>query len=214
MLAEIKRDFRLLKYIPQFKMNIIMSVVVFLMGIPMMILAKEDMVQVGVMYLLLGATLIQSNLYTLLRVSMVSSSHRRRSLDGVAANLILIVGSVLAYVLLSIRMAIGMKISGTDYRPAMIVAIMIMVIEIIYCSIAYKGWLVSSIVFFIVVMWLMMSSPQELIKTLPEVGIGVIIVIGAVVILLANVAACLIRKALYRRAMTFGKNLDMQKRLK
>lgn len=211
MLAEVKRDFRLLKYIPQFKLNIIMCIVVFLIGIPMMLLAKADSMQVSVMYLLLSFTLVQSNLYSLLRVDMVASSDRRRFIDGFVADVIIAVGSAVAYIVISVRMAVGMKLSGTDFRYALVVAILMMVVEIIYCSVAYKGWWLSSIVFFVVVMWLMMSSPEKLVGGLPDVGMGVIIVIGAVTILLANVVSCIIRKMLYRKTMTFGKNINLNK---
>lgn len=213
MLAELKRDLRLLKFIPQFKLNIIMSFVVFLVGIPMVIIACADSTQVGVMYMLLGATLIQSNLYSLLRVDIVAASHRRRYIDGLVADVVVFAGSVVSYVAVAVRMAVGMKISGEDFRYAMVVAILILVVEIIYCGVAYKSWVVSSIAFFAIIMRVFMSTPRELIKNLPDVGIGVIIVVGAVVVLFANVAACVIRKALYRKSMTFGKNFNMQKRV-
>lgn len=211
MLAEIKRDLRLLKYIPQFKLNIIMSAIVFLMGIPMLLIAKVDNMQAGVMYMLLGFTLIQSNLYTLLRVDMVASSDRRRYIDGPVADVVLMVGSAVSYIVIAVRMAVGMKLSGTDFRYAMVVAILIMIVEVLYCGTAYKGWWISSIVFFVVVMWLLMSTPRELVKSLPDIGMGMIIAIGAVVILITNVVACVIRKALYRRPMTFRKNIDINK---
>lgn len=211
MLAEIKRDFRLLKYIPQFKLNIVMCVIIFLMGIPMMLLAKANSMQVSVMYLLLSFTLVQSNLYSLLRVNMVAASDRRRFIDGFVADLIIAVGSAVTYIVVSARMAVGMKLSGIDFRYALVVAILMMVVEIIYCGVAYKGWWISSIVFFVVVMWLMMSSPQELLEGLPDIGMGVLIALGAIVVLLANVASCIIRKVLYRRSMTFGKNINLNK---
>lgn len=211
MLAEIKRDLRLLKYIPQFKLNIIMSAIVFLMGIPMLLIAKVDNMQAGVMYMLLGFTLIQSNLYTLLRVDMVASSDRRRYIDGLVADVVLMVGSAVSYIVIAVRMAVGMKLTGTDFRYAMVVAILIMIVEILYCGTAYKGWWISSIVFFVVVMWLLMSTPRELIKSLPDIGMGMIIVIGGVAVALANVVACVTRKALYRRPMTFGKNMNLNK---
>lgn len=213
MLAEIKRDFRLLKYVPQFKANVIMSIVIFVIGIPMLFLPNTAS-RISVMYLLLGATLLQSNFYTLLRVDMISASHRKKYIDGLIANMILIVGTVIAYTLVSVRMA-TMRVSEADADPrkAMISAILIMVIEIIYCGIAYKCWWLGSGVFFVVTMMLLMTPPQELIGTLPDIGMGAIIAIGAVAVMLANVISCVLRKVLYRRAMTFQKNINTQKKL-
>lgn len=213
MLAEIKRDFRLLKYVPQFKVNVIMSIVIFVIGIPMLFLPNTAS-RISVMYLLLGATLLQSNFYTLLRVDMISASHRKKYIDGFIANMILIVGTVIAYTLVSVRMAtMSVSEADADPRKAMISAILIMVVEIIYCGIAYKCWWLGSGVFFVVTMVLLMTPPQELIGTLPDISMGAIIAIGAVAVILANVISCVLRKVLYRRAMTFQKNINTQKKL-
>ena len=200
MMQDLKTSWKLLKYTYQFKMNIAVAILFMVLGVIWLLNGPRGL-YVAALYVYIGPCMLVQLTYNLLYANMVATSTVKKALDGTFPNVVGLLGSLLGYAFAVVYMIIFSNIYPEDEMSGgnMLVVIgLIMLVTIIYYGVAYKWFVVSTILFGFCLavtlafgMALFIYSGME-ISLLQGTLIGLGIVVGA------NILSVLIRKALYK----------------
>ncbi|MBQ7774779.1 MAG: hypothetical protein IJ379_02570 [Lachnospiraceae bacterium] len=203
MWRDIKKGFRLMKYSYNFKWNIVTALFFVALSLFFMCLDVHSFV-IGGVYFFLGMIMMLQMNYNLLYSQMISASGKKRFMDIHFPNFINNICTVGAYLLVGGLGALFANLrpeDKQDYVEGLITIAILFTVVIIYYSVCYKFFVVSTIIFaisFAVVYVIGYAA----VKWIFWAGLGINIVaaffIGFVVVLIGCLLSNLIRKALYQ----------------
>lgn len=204
MMKEYKRQMKLLKYGFNVKTSIISAALFFVLGIVFIFSSfGENIPLLGYTYIVLGPMMLIQIIYTNLMSGLVAASPQHRFIEvnlctfltflvTMFAQTLLVVIAICAYSTSSNSLEISMK-----FGRSLAVGGFMSVWLCMYFAIVYKKYWFSVIWFAIVfgVLESMTFLPSE---SMPVVTLGAGIIIGYVLVILANLLAMLARKLVYK----------------
>lgn len=201
MMNELKTSWKLLKYSFQFKMNIAVGIFFMVMGVIWLLLDDPGSLYVAALYVYIGPIMLTQLTYNLLFANVVATSSVKKALDGTFPNVVGLLGSLLGYAFAVVYMIIFSNIYPENEMSGgnMLVVIgLIMLITIIYYSVAYKWFVVSTIMFFLCLVVTLAFGMALFIYSGMEISLLQGTLIGLGIVIGANILGALIRKALYK----------------
>ncbi len=200
MMNELKTSWKLLKYTYQCKMNIAVAILFMVLGVIWLLNGPRGL-YVAALYVYIGPCMLVQLAYNLLYANMVTTSIVKKALDGTFPNVVGLIGSLAGYVFAVIYMTVYSNIYPEDEMSGgnMLVVIgLIMLVTIIYYSVAYKWFVVSTILFVFCLVVTLAFGMALFIYSGMEISLLQGSLIGLGIVIGANILGALIRKALYK----------------
>lgn len=201
MMKELKTSWKLLKYTYQFKTNVITALIFVVLGIFWLIANGPEGLLLSTIYFYLGPLmLIQLNI-NLLFSNLVSSSAQRKPLDWTFINVLGLISSLLSFVVPVLYLTIyshkhpGEELGGGNM---LVIVGLVLVVTIIYYSVAFKYFVVSTILFAVCFGLAYSCGMAFLVRSGVEISILMGSLTGFLLILIGNIVSMIIRKALYK----------------
>lgn len=201
MMTEVKKSLKLLKYTYQFRLNVVLGILFFGLGIFWVIVNGPDGLYLATIYWYLGPIILVQLIFNLLYAGQVASSMQRKSLERTAPDIIGLVTGLLSYVGAIIYMMLYSKLYPSDELRAgaiLVEVALVMVVTTIYCAIAYKWFVISIILFTICFALTHALGMAFLVYSDVEISLLKGSLIGLAMVVAANLLAALIRKAIYK----------------
>lgn len=201
MMQDLKTSWKLLKYSFQFKMNIAVAIFFMVLGVMWLFLEGTRGLYIAALYVYIGPCMLVQLTYNLLYANMALVSPVKKALDGTFPNVVGLLGSLLGYALAVVYMIIFSNIYPENEMSGgnMLVVIgLIMLVTIIYYSVAYKWFVVSTILFCFCLAVTLAFGMALFIYSGVEISLLQGTLIGLGIVVGANLLGALIRKALYK----------------
>ncbi|MBQ9140929.1 MAG: hypothetical protein IJX63_03945 [Lachnospiraceae bacterium] len=215
MLKDVKLGFKLLKYSYNFKTSMILTIIIFVLGLLLMMIEPDTFVLFG-LYSFIGVLIIVQMSTSLLYAQMFSASPKKKKLELTFSNAVTTAGAVIWYLFLTVLSQVFSyfrpQLRG-EYNVALIVIGIFMMICIIYYGACYKYFIVASIIFGITFGIVYSIGRTRLtIILMEQIGadFAVSFTIGLVIILISSGIACVMRRLLYKKPLSpngMGANL-------
>lgn len=200
MMTEVKKSLKLLKYTFQFKLNMVVAVLFVILGLFWLVNGPRGL-YVATLYVYIGPCMLVQLTYNLLYANLVGASMVKRALDETFPNVVSLIGSLIAFTFAVIYMIIysmgypGDEMSGGNM---LVVIGLILLVTIIYYSVAYKWFVVSTILFGFGLATTLAFAMALLIYSDVEISLMQGSLIGFGIVVGANILGALIRKAVYK----------------
>lgn len=201
MMQDLKTSWKLLKYSFQFKTNIVAGIFFMVLGSIWLLLDGPKGLYVAALYVYVGPIMLVQLTYNLLFANMVATSSVKKALDGTFPNVVGLLGSLLGYAFAVVYMIIFSNIYPENEMSGgnMLVVIgLIMLVTIIYYSVAYKWFVVSTILFCFCLAVTLAFGMALFIYSGVEISLLQGTLIGLGIVVGANLLGVLIRKVLYK----------------
>lgn len=200
MMQDLKTSWKLLKYTYQFKMNIAVAILFMVLGAIWLLNGPRGL-YVAALYVYIGPCMLVQLTYNLLYANLVLTSTAKKALDETFPNVVSFVGSLIALVFAIVYMVVYSNARPEDEMSGgnMLVVIgLIMLVTIIYYSVAYKWFVVSTILFCFCLAVTLAFGMALFIYSGVEISLLQGSLIGLGIVIGANLLGALIRKALYK----------------
>lgn len=201
MITELKKNWKLLKYTYQFKTNIITALIFVVLGIFWLLINGPEGLLLSTVYFYIGPLMLVQLTTNLLYSNMVTSSMQKKMLDRTFPNVMGWCSSLLSFVVPTIYMTVYSIKHPTEELSGgnmLVVVGLVLVVTIIYYSVAFKYFVVSTILFAVCFALAFSCGMAFLVRSGVEISMLSGSLIGFVLIIVANIVAALIRKALYK----------------
>lgn len=155
MWKELKRNMKLLRYGFQYKTNVAVGLMFFVLG--MVLLCVNSMETMGALYVFLGSCFMTQVLMCLPMADSIAASPRKRGIEIKTASVMMVVGTVVSFGIILAAFWIKYLKYPTEERFAITligIAIMICFLQL-YFVLAYKSMILTTIVmivFFVLMM--------------------------------------------------------------
>lgn len=150
MITELKKSWKLLKYTYQFKTNMALALFFVVLGVIWFGIDGVSGLHLAAMYVYLGPVMLVQLTYNLLFANLVASSAKKKVLERAFPNVISIVSGLISFAFAVIYMIVYSNAHPTDEMSGgnmLIVVGLVMAVTIIYYSVAFKIFVVSTILF-------------------------------------------------------------------
>lgn len=201
MITEWKKSLRLLKYTYQFKLNVALAIFFFVLGTIFVISNGPDGLYLATIYWYLGPLMLVQLIFNLLYAGQVAASVQRKALERTFPNIMGLVTSLLSYAGEIIYMAIYSKLYPMNELSAgniLVEVALAMVVTTIYYSVAFKWFVIATILFAIGFALTHGIGRALLVYSDVEIGFLKGSLIGLAMVVAINILAALIRKAIYK----------------
>lgn len=200
MITELKTSWKLLKYTFQFKMNMAIAILFMVLGVFWLINGPRGL-YVAALYVYIGPCMLVQLTYNLLYANMALTSPVKKALEETFPNVVGLLGSLAGFAFAVVYMIIYSSIHPEDEMSGgnMLVVIgLIMMVTVIYYSVAYKWFIISTILFGFCLATTLAFGMALFIHSGMEISLLQGILIGLGIVVGANLLGALIRKALYK----------------
>jgi hypothetical protein len=228
MMSQWKKSLKLIKYGYQFKTNMILSLIFLLFGILILVTENSQSVftgyTLGALYVVLAQSLMLQLLKGVLSCGIAAAAPKRRymeiQMEDKGHFLIGTFSYAIVLIILGIKVLVVPNHVGKLAVPVLYVAATIMLL-IIYMGIAYKTFIVGTILF--VACWIVIFDGcigkfgklmADRFGLQIEFSTPISIVLGLLLVWLGVVLSGLLRRALYKRPISkFATGVMMRKQM-
>lgn len=201
MINEIKKCLRLIPYGYGVKMNLILGLIVFLLGLAELLADSPAITFSASVFVTLGCLACLQITSSLLYSGIVAASPKRRALDIGIGDATAVGASVIGYLTVNGYIFLHRE-SFERAGENMILASLCMAISVLYFAVAYKIYLVGSILYAIAIFGCYGLVAVFFEVSEVECSMTVALVISVLIMVLGVVLSSLCRRLLYKRRLS------------
>ncbi|MFR4351259.1 MAG: hypothetical protein ACLT3H_06235 [Roseburia sp.] len=202
MIKQLSVGLKMMRYAYGIWVNVMLWLAILLAGIGMFSLSASGTGSMGAYFLSIGAICTQQIVYSLAASKLIQSSPWKKHFETSIPALISFVALILSYVLVLALSALRISSNPEqvlDVGFGVVISAAMMCIVMIYGALAYKFFVVTSIVFFVVVYGMMFSSVWfDFSSRIPKLSFGMAVPLGFVLLFVGALAEYRISLLVYR----------------
>jgi len=201
MINEIKKSFRLIPYGYGVKMNLICGVIFFLIGLAELSTGSQLAVFSASVFIILGPIVCLQLASTLLYSGIVASSPRRRVVEIGLGDAVSAGATLIGYLVVTGYTFLNREMIENPMEN-LILASICMAVSVIYFGVAFKIYLIGSILYFISIIGAFGLEIAFFEITEIEFSFANASVISFLIVVLGVVLSSVLRRLLYKRRLS------------
>jgi len=201
MINEIKKSFQLIRYGYGMKMNLIGGILILVIGILLLWTGNQGTALGAILFVFLGPMMCVQTSCTLLCSGMVTASPRKREIEILLSDIISAVSALVGYLTIEIYTLYAKELFWDRFEN-MVMLCMCVAVSTIYFGFAYKYYLVSSILYAVLVFASYIFGIVFFELTEIEINFAVGSVVGFVIVVIGVVLSSVVKRLAYKKTVS------------